>query len=1109
MDQFEAIRAQADELRREVGVADALRAIDVVRTCAGHLDLEIRLVPPHDDELEGAHGILCREFGHILVRDDLAEDELAEVLAHEIGHFRVHNGTERGCFPRSDGHGGDPSQRIETYGIKERREAQANSFGRELVLPRALAARLFLGGRRAAGIAADLGVRHATAYQQLADGLLLPEVPRSVEPPAADARACDGSQQRAVDHRGTPFLVRAGPGTGKTRTLTARVLSLLAEGVPAEKILALTFSNKAARELSGRVTRALGSDAVNIWAGTFHAFGLDTIRKHHSLFGVSEDPRIVDASEGVALLEDALTGLDLVYYLNLFEPALALRDLLRGISRAKDELWTPEQYMEAADAMRDTAASAEEIVAAEKAREVATVYDHYQRLLTGSGAVDYGDLIMRPTLAMREDADFRALMRDRFSHVLVDEYQDINRASAMLVREIVGDGRNLWVVGDARQSIYRFRGASAANVARFERDYPAGRRDGLEVNYRSTAEIVGAYSAFGAGMGVSGHAGAADLVAARGAGGERPALFACADEGDEMDALAGSIRDLEAAGVPLRSQTVLARSNGALARFAEELGARDVPVLYLGPLFAREEVKDLLSLLSIIVDGPGTGLVRVGGLPEYGVSLDDILFVVGLARDGGARLIDLLPSAAAMPGVSAGGRRGLALLADHLDGLDRGTTPWLALSRYLFDKSDYVRTALTGALPSDVLRRVAVRQLLDTLRVMPMTGSRMPIARALDRIRNMILLADERDLRHLPPELDGVDGVRLMTVHASKGLEFEAVHLPGLYAGAVPSTNRPPACQPPAGMLVEEDDGAHEAEEECVLFVGMSRAVDHLRVYRPLTRGGRTSNPSRFLSRVSLASGHDVRRVPRVRPSPTYPPVLEPPAPPALTASDVDRYCSCPRQFLYERVLRLARRGRTGAYLDAHGCLQEVLAYVRGLAPGLEYDRDQAVAVFDAAWSISGLEDHPFGGAYRRLAVSMLDRLHGPAAGSAAMAGELTTTVGGETIAVAVDRIVVEGGARVVRNIRSGRRGSDDADRLSATMLIKAVKEAFGEVARIENHYLLAGDPLEVTQTAKKFGTRVAACEKAVADIRRGSYDPIPSDFRCPRCAYLFICAAP
>lgn len=246
-----------------------------------------------------------------------------------------------------------------------------------------------------------------------------------------------------------------------------------------------------------------------------------------------------------------------------------------------------------------------------------------------------------------------------------------------------------------------------------------------------------------------------------------------------------------------------------------------------------------------------------------------------------------------------------------------------------------------------------------------------------------------------------------------------------------------------------------------------------------------------------------------MRPLPTYRPVLEPPAPAVLTAQDIDGYCSCPRQFLYERVLRLSRRGRTGAYLDAHGCLQEVIAHVRALAPGLEYDQDQAVAVFDAAWSASGLDGHPFGVAYRRLTLSMLDRLHGPAAGAAEMAGELRTMMGGETIAVRVDRIVVDGDVHVVRNIRSGRRGSDDADSLSATMLIKAVEEAFGVAGRIENHYLLSGDPLEIAQTSKKFGNRVAACEKAVADIRRGTFDPVPSDFRCPRCAHLFICAAP
>jgi superfamily I DNA/RNA helicase len=513
---------------------------------------------------------------------------------------------------------------------------------------------------------------------------------------------------------------------------------------------------------------AVGPKAVNVWTGTFHAFGLDTIRKHHALFGVSEDPRIVDASESVAMLEEALPALEMKHFLNLLEPALALRDILRAISRAKDELWSWEDYQRAAAAMGASARSEDERVTAEKAGEVAVVYEHYQKQLIADGAVDYGDLIMRPTMMMRGDRDFRDAMRSKFTHVHIDEYQDVNRASAMMVREIVGDGENLWAVGDARQSIYRFRGASAANIAKFETDYPKGLRDGLEVNYRSTKEIVDLYSGFGGTMKVRTFAGAADLRAEKGAGGERPTVFQGTDATDEMDLLAGSVRELEASGTALRDQAVLARSNGSLARFAEEMEARGIPVLYLGPLFERSEVRDLLSILSLIADEHGTGLVRIAELPEYKVPIEDTLRVLGLAKTAEERIFDYLRKVEGVEELSPAGRAGLLRLAQHLQGISQGTTAWLALSRFLFDRSDYIRTVLSGQTPSDELRRVAVRQLLDLLRNMPSHGRGSPIRRALNRIRHMILLSDERDLRHLPPELDGLNGVRLMTVHASK-----------------------------------------------------------------------------------------------------------------------------------------------------------------------------------------------------------------------------------------------------------------------------------------------------------------------------------------------------
>jgi CRISPR/Cas system-associated exonuclease Cas4 (RecB family) len=373
----------------------------------------------------------------------------------------------------------------------------------------------------------------------------------------------------------------------------------------------------------------------------------------------------------------------------------------------------------------------------------------------------------------------------------------------------------------------------------------------------------------------------------------------------------------------------------------------------------------------------------------------------------------------------------------------------------------------------------------------------------------MIMLADERDLRHLPQELDGLEGVRLMTVHASKGLEFDAVHLPGLFAGAVPTANRSPTCPPPAGMLDAEDVDAHEAEEECILFVAMSRAKAQLRLYRPMERNGRKANPSKFLERVLAHPGPKLAGIKRTRPTPEFPAISPPPPPSELTGSDIERYANCPRRFFYERVLGLSRRSKTGAYLDAHACLQKVIGYVRELGDGASYSRDQAEAVFNQAWIESGLEGHPFGKAYRRLTSAMLARLHASASGQGVGGGELSTRIGAEVISLKVDRIVRKDGADVLRTIRSGRQSNGDPDKLSASLLIKAVREVHGEKARLENHYLMTGVVVEITQTKAKYDKRIADCVSVIGNIRAGLYPPQQDDFTCPRCPYLFICPAP
>ena len=258
-----------------------------------------------------------------------------------------------------------------------------------------------------------------------------------------------------------------------------------------------------------------------------------------------------------------------------------------------------------------------------------------------------------------------------------------------------------------------------------------------------------------------------------------------------------------------------------------------------------------------------------------------------------------------------------------------------------------------------------------------------------------------------------------------------------------------------------------------------------------------------------MALSAPVAGFPRLRPIATFPAIGEPAAPEVLSSADIESYARCPRRFFYARVLGLSSRTRAGAYLDAHGCLQEVLAYVRDLGGGEAYDAVRARAIFDTAWDRSGLNRHPFGSAYRTLTLGMLDRLHGAAVGDRLGDGTLTTVIGGETIGVRIDRTEIDGPTRVVKTIRSGRLSKSDPDRLSATLTLKAVREAYGPQVRVQNHYLQDGGVAVIDQTAAKYAKRVGDCTEAVGEIRAGHYAPLRSDFSCPRCPFLFVCAVP
>ena len=345
MDSFETIRHSAVALHSKLVSAgvDPDRPMDLVEAAIADFDLVLAWLPVGDPTLKGARALFDEQAGIICCEDKGMPGERACLVAHEIGHVCIHAGSSL-CVTEDV----DPSrsmeaapvglQRVEDYGARERRELQANVFAREFLLPRSVARAKHLAGEIASAIAGQLGLPKDLVRQQLLDALLLPPLPPSAEEKEVRPARDDPSQDRAARRRGSAFQLQAGPGTGKTSTLVKRVLSLLRDGADPASILVLTFSNRAAGELSDRLTTVVPDDAARIWIGTFHAFGLDLIRRYHDKLDLPADPSLFDRSDAIEVLEEVLPTLPLVHYRNLWDPALVLRDIVGAISRAKDEL---------------------------------------------------------------------------------------------------------------------------------------------------------------------------------------------------------------------------------------------------------------------------------------------------------------------------------------------------------------------------------------------------------------------------------------------------------------------------------------------------------------------------------------------------------------------------------------------------------------------------------------------------------------------------------------------------------------------------------------------------------------------------------------------------
>jgi superfamily I DNA/RNA helicase/Zn-dependent peptidase ImmA (M78 family) len=780
MDATESARWEAERLHRSNVAAggDPTRPLAFAHQEATSRGLDVYALQEGDSQLKGGKATFDSQAGGILYEDRGSDFERAFLIAHELGHVVLEGGTldvvtvdvepDRSLEDTPVG-----VDRVLDYGARERREVKMDLFAREFLLPRPVLRELHVSkGLTSDAIAMRFGAPLAVVQQQLLDALLLPPVE---EPHHVGAGAVatplipDNTQIQAAAYRGLAFQLQAGPGTGKTRTLVRRIEGLLADGVDPTTILVLTFSNKAANELCERIAASNPVAAAAMWIGTFHAFGLDVVRRFHDRLALPADPRLIDRTEAIELLEDGFPRLDLKHYRNLWDPALDLSDMLSAISRAKDEVVDAAGYRALAQSMTVRAGTDQDAkVRAQKCLEVATLFEAYERLLTERQLLDFGDLVALPVRLVEGDAEVRDALRARHEHVLVDEYQDVNRASVRLLKAIVGDGRNLWVVGDARQSIYRFRGASATNIARFAIDFPGAQAAQLGVNYRSDERIVDVFTEFARGMRASSGALPLKLTADRGTKGDRVELRVAESADDEISALAASIAALHAQGIPYCDQAVLCASNARLNAIAEGLEARGIPALHLGSLFERPEIKDLLALLSLVIDPRAAAMVRVATTPRHQMPLQDVMRVIEHLR--AANLASLAWSAmnAEVDGLADGTREALSRLSTLFAGVSASTNPWTLLAGWTIDGLGLAKTLYQADDAQSRMQGLAIWQFLNFCRRQP-RGQGVPVLRLLDRIRRLVLLSEDRGLSQLPRSAESIDAVRLRRSMGARG----------------------------------------------------------------------------------------------------------------------------------------------------------------------------------------------------------------------------------------------------------------------------------------------------------------------------------------------------
>ena len=648
---------------------------------------------------------------------------------------------------------------------------------------------------------------------------------------AVDLDKLNPEQKAGATHLDGPLLVLAGAGTGKTRVITYRVARLLETGVPPGKILAVTFTNKAAAEMRKRIEELAPGKGALVWVYTFHAFGARFLREHHAALGLPRHFTIYDSSDQKKLVTDSMKELGLEDQKSKAGLYVSL------ISRAKDDLLDAGSY------------EIHAMTSIDQSRQIAAkIYKVYQRKLEQAGALDFGDLLMRMCQLLRDNAEIREKWQNAFTHMLVDEYQDTNHTQYILTKTLAAKHKNVCVVGDDDQSIYSWRGANIRNILEFERDFPNTKVITLEQNYRSTSRILDA-----AGLVIHHNkTRKAKKLWTEAAAGDEVRVQELPNESEEAGWVVRRIQEEIDGGRSLKEIAVFYRTNAQSRSFEEAMRRARMAYKIVGAVrfYERKEIKDALAYARVVVNrADSVSLSRIVNCPPRGLGAKSLELVENYVNSKGINMWDGYWAHGQIENMSAKAHSSIDEMTKLFARLGE-TTPAMTAGgamAHILEVTGYWAW-IESEVDTDPEAAGRLANLQELLNAMKEYDERVKFEGGVSELGRYL-----EDIT-LQTDLDGYDesvpAVTLMTVHLAKGLEYPVVFLTGLEEGLFPI----------GGGNATPDD---LEEERRLCYVGITRARERLYMTYAATRrlfGQVYANlPSRFILEAKLFGQRESR----------------------------------------------------------------------------------------------------------------------------------------------------------------------------------------------------------------------------------------------------------